>query len=140
MARRESPAPESWHSHDVEPTLRINDFYSQALADPALAGLRALVSGDRGTDTNNLQPRIGATFDMRGDGSRVLRGGWGMYVARNRPWFQVRAMNQIGGSAILIESPDERLKFYPDVAAVTAGGGPRPLGTVIPDDFVQPMR
>ena len=123
--------------YDVEPTLRINDFYSQALADPALAGLRALVSGDRGTDTNNLQPRIGATFDLRGDGSRVLRGGWGMYVARNRPWFQVRAMNQIGGSAILIESPDERLKFYPDVAAVTAGSGPRPLGTVIPDDFVQ---
>jgi hypothetical protein len=124
--------------YDVDPTLRINDFYAQALADPALAGLRALVSGDRGTDTNNVQPRIGTTFDMRGDGSLVLRGGWGMYVARNRPWFQVRAMNQIGGTAILIESPDERLKFYPDLTAVTAGGGPRPLGSVVSDDFVQP--
>jgi hypothetical protein len=123
--------------YDIDPTLRINDFYAKALADPALAGLGALITADRGTDTNNLQPRIGATFDLRGDGRRVLRGGWGMYVARNRPWFQVRAMNQIGGSAILIESPDERLKFYPDAAAVTAGGGPRPLGTVIADDFVQ---
>ena len=123
--------------YDLDPTLRINDFYSQALTNPALAGLGALVSGDRGTDTNNVQPRIGTTFDMRGDGSLVLRGGWGMYVARNRPWFQVRAMNQIGGTAILIESPDERLKFYPDATAVTAGGGARPLGTVIPDDFVQ---
>ena len=123
--------------YDVDPTLRLNDFYERALKDPTLAGLSAFVSGDRGTDTNNLQPRIGATVDLRGDGTIVLRGGWGMYMARNRPWFQVRAMNQLAGSAVLIETPDERLKLYPDVAAAVAGGGPRPLGTVIPDDFVQ---
>jgi hypothetical protein len=123
--------------YDVDPTLRLNDFYERALNDPGLAGLSAFISGDRGTDTNNVQPRIGATVDLRGDGTLVLRGGWGMYVARNRPWFQVRAMNQLGGTGVLIESPDERLKFYPDVASVVAGGGARPLGTVIPDDFVK---
>jgi hypothetical protein len=123
--------------YDLDPTLRVNGFYQRALKDPRLAGLSALVSGDRGTDTNNVQPRVGATVDLRGDGTLVLRGGWGMYVARNRPWFQVRTMNQLGASAVLIESPDERLKFYPDVTAVVAGGGSRPLGTVIPDDFVQ---
>lgn len=122
--------------YDLDPTLRLNDFSEKTLNDPTLAGLSAFVSGDRGTDTNNLQPRIGATFDLRGDGTRVLRAGWGMYVARNRPWFQVRSMNQLGGSAVLIEDP-ERLKLYPNVAAVTAGGGPRQLGTVIPDNFVQ---
>ena len=122
--------------YDLDPTLRINDFYHQALNDPALAGLSAFVSSDRGTDTNNLQPRVGATFDLRGDGALVLRGGWGMYVARNRPWFQVRSMNQLGSSALLVENRAQ-LRFYPDVAAVLAGGAAKQLGTVIPDDFVQ---
>jgi carboxypeptidase family protein len=123
--------------YDIDPTLRLNDFYKTALNNPALAGLSAFVSGDRGTDTNNLQPRVGATIDLLGDGTRVLRGGWGLYVARNRPWFQVRSMNQLHGSAIRIGDGDARLKLYPDVPAVVAGGGPRQLGTVIPDDFVQ---
>src|SRR5262245_8496423 len=122
--------------YDLDPTLRINDIYARALANPTLAGLDAFVTPDRGTDTNNLQPRIGATFDVRGDGTRVIRGGWGMYVTRNRPWFQVRSMNQLASTAVFIEDPS-RLKLYPDVAAIVDGGGPRQLGTVIPDDFVE---
>ncbi len=122
--------------YDLDPTLRINDFYEAALRDPSLSGLSAFVSGDRGTDTNNLQPRIGATFDVRGDGTLVLRGGWGMYVARNRPWFQVRSMNQLGSSAVRVENSTQ-LSLYPDVAAILAGGAVKQLGTVIPDDFVQ---
>jgi hypothetical protein len=30
-------------------------------------------------DTNNIQPRIGAVYDLRGDGKDVLRAGWGIY-------------------------------------------------------------
>ena len=30
-------------------------------------------------DTNNWGPRIGATYDLRGDGKHLLRGGWGIY-------------------------------------------------------------
>jgi hypothetical protein len=98
--------------------------------------LREFVSDDRGTDTNNLQPRLGATYDLRGDGRVVLRAGWGMYVARNRPWLQVRSMNQVGAPAVLVEDPAQ-LRLYPDISAVLAGGAPLQLGTVIPDDFVQ---
>jgi outer membrane receptor protein involved in Fe transport len=82
--------------YDLDPTLRINDFYEGLLRGPELARLNEFVSGDRGTDTNNFQPRLGATYDLRGDGRVVMRGGWGMYVARNRPWFQLRSMNQVG--------------------------------------------
>lgn len=121
--------------YDLDPTLRINSFYRRLLATPALAGLERFVSGDRGTDTNNIQPRVGATVDLRGDGTLVLRGGWGMYVTRNRPWFQLRSMNQLGAPAVLVENP-EQLRHYPDVAAVLAGGAPLSLGTVIGDDFV----
>src|SRR5579871_1648948 len=30
-------------------------------------------------DKNNFQPRIGAVYDVRGDGKDVVRGGWGIY-------------------------------------------------------------
>jgi hypothetical protein len=123
--------------YDLDPTLRINDFYERMLNTPALAGLDQFVSSDRGTDTNNLQPRIGATFDLRGNGSAVLRGGWGMYVARNRPWFQIRSMNQLASPMVVVED-SAQLRLYPDVPAILASGAPVSLGTVIPDDFVQP--
>lgn len=122
--------------YDLDPTLRINDFYEGLLRTPALTRLREFVSGDRGTDTNNLQPRLGATYDVQGEGRVVLRGAWGMYVARNRPWFQLRSMNQLAVPAVLVENPT-RLSLYPDISAILAGGAPFQLGTVIPDDFVQ---
>jgi hypothetical protein len=132
--------------YDVDLNLRLNDFYGQALADPRFAGLDYFISGDRGTDANNVQPRLGATWDSRGDGTLIIRGGWGVYVTRNRPWFQIRSMNQFEASAVRI-TDGARLQFFPDVNAIlggltldqylTAAGG-RQLGTVIPDNFVQP--
>jgi hypothetical protein len=122
--------------YDLDPTLRINGFYERMLNTPALGGLNRFVSTDRGTDTNNVQPRVGATYDLRGNGSLVLRGGWGMYVSRNRPWFQIRSMNQLAAPTVVVEDRT-RLQHYPDVAAVLAGGAPVSLGTIIPDDFVQ---
>jgi hypothetical protein len=32
-----------------------------------------------GEDTNNIQPRIGAVYDLRGNGMDIIRGGWGIY-------------------------------------------------------------
>jgi outer membrane receptor protein involved in Fe transport len=31
------------------------------------------------SDKDNIQPRLGAAFDLRGDGRDVIRGGWGVY-------------------------------------------------------------
>jgi hypothetical protein len=45
-------------------------------------------------------------------------------------------MNQLASPAVLVEDP-ARLRRYPDIAAILAGGAPRQLGTVIGDDFVQ---
>jgi hypothetical protein len=132
--------------YDIDLNLRLNDFYRQVLADPRFLGLDRFISPDRGTDTNNVQPRLGATWDSRGDGTLIVRGGWGVYVTRNRPWFQIRSMNQFAASTIRITDP-ERLRYFPDASAVLGGRtldeylaavGGRQLGTVIPDDFVQP--
>src|SRR6185503_16557400 len=63
--------------YDIDLNLRLNDFYRLALDDPSFQGLDRFISRDRGTDTNNGQPRIGATWDSRGDGTLIVRGGWG---------------------------------------------------------------
>jgi carboxypeptidase family protein len=132
--------------YDIDFNLRVNDFYDQLLRNPLWSGLDHFVSGDRGTDTNNLQPRLGTAWDVYGTGRLIVRGGWGLYVTRNRPWFQLRSMNQFTSSAIRITDPG-RLQFFPDVSTVRGGRTlddvfasitPRQLGTVIPDDFVQP--
>jgi hypothetical protein len=31
-------------------------------------------------DHNNFQPRVGAVYDLRGDGKDIIRGGWGVYT------------------------------------------------------------
>jgi len=131
--------------YDIDFNLRLNDFYGGLLGDPAFLGLDRFVSADRGTDTNNLQPRFGLTWDARGDGRVMLRGGSGVYVTRNRPWFQLRSMSQFVSSVVRISDP-ALLRNYPDIDRVLGGrtldsfiasGGPRQLGVVIPDDFVQ---
>jgi hypothetical protein len=132
--------------YDIDLNLRLNDFYGRALDDPSFRGLDRFISRDRGTDTNNLQPRLGATWDSRGDGTLIVRGGWGVYVTRNRPWIQIRSMNQFASSAVRIDNRAQ-LQYFPDTVAVLGGRtldeylaafGGRNLGTVIPDDFVQP--
>jgi hypothetical protein len=62
---------------------RIPNFI--ALTGAAGSGLFNGVAGfeefgrNTGEDTNNVQPRIGAVYDLRGDGKDVIRAGWGVY-------------------------------------------------------------
>lgn len=133
--------------YDIDTNMRLNDFYAQLLQDPGYAALRDFGrSANAGADSNNVQPRLGVTYDLRGNGTMALRAGWGMYTTRNRPWFQLRTMNQLASSAVRIEDP-ALLRFFPDVNRVLGGksldefvraGGPRLVGTLIPDDAVLP--
>ena len=33
----------------------------------------------RGEDKNNIQPRVGAVYDLNGNGKDIIRAGWGVY-------------------------------------------------------------
>ncbi len=46
-----------------------------------LAGIKGLQNFGKTPkeDRNNIQPRIGFAFDVKGDGKDVIRGGWGIY-------------------------------------------------------------
>ncbi len=110
--------------YDVNTDSRNNEFYEDFLLLPQNAGLDKFVStGDRGTDADNFQPRFGAVWDVRGDGTLVGRSGWGRYVTRDKPWIQVSNENGLTGNLVTILDP-QLLKFYPDVTAVLGG---RPL-------------
>jgi Carboxypeptidase regulatory-like domain/TonB dependent receptor-like, beta-barrel len=106
--------------YDVNTNLRFNDFFEPLRDDPKFKGIENLISADRGNDYSAIQPRVGATWDVRGNGSLVARGGVGLYVTRNRPWFQMTAEDMVIGNSVLITDP-QAMRFYPDINAVLGG-------------------
>jgi hypothetical protein len=125
--------------------LRLQEFYSSLLPNPLYRNLDRFVSNDRGNDYLNFQPRVGATYDVRGNGTLVVRAGSGRYSTRNRQYFQMTTQDRTLGTAVLITDPNQ-LKFYPDINAVLGGkslteyvasGGARSL-FLISNDYVLP--
>lgn len=106
--------------YDFDSNLRSNDFISALLDDPQFRGLDTMVTAPRGNDLNNVQPRLGVAWDVRGDGTTVVRGGYGLYSARNRPWFNIRG--QVVSKQFTAEVTDPSLlRFYPDQKAALGG-------------------
>lgn len=106
--------------YDFDTNLRSPDMIADLLANPQFAGLENLVTADRGNDLNNIQPRIGFAWDVRGTGKTVLRGGYGLYSGRNRPWFNIRG--DVVSNQYTVEITDPNLlQFYPDSRAVLGG-------------------
>ncbi len=131
--------------YDLDTNLRMNDVYGQVLGDPAYRGLEQFVSADRGTDANNFQPRLGATFDVLGTGRLVARAGWGLYITRNRHYFGLTAQDRLLGIAVRLQDPAQ-LQNYPDINATLGGktlaqyvasGAARSV-YLIPDDYELP--
>jgi hypothetical protein len=119
--------------YDFTTNLRDNGFYNAILNNPALNGIQNFVSSNRGNEWSDWQPRLGLTYDLRGDGKIVLKAGYGRYVTRNRAWFQEQAEQQTIGAAVFITNPAQ-LQYYPNITQVlngetlaqyVANGGPR---------------
>ena len=71
-----------WSGYDLDQrtnpiwqTLSTQTTYNE----PYLRDFQGGRGGKLKNDTNNWGPRIGFTFDTRGDGKQLLRGGWGIY-------------------------------------------------------------
>ncbi|MCX6551753.1 MAG: TonB-dependent receptor, partial [Acidobacteria bacterium] len=133
--------------YDYDSDLRSEKVYTALLADPVFAGIENFVDADRGNDVNNLQPRLGVTWDVHGNGRLVARAGWGLYITRNRPYFQESDQAGTLTNAVRIEDP-EKLKLFPDINAilggktpeeVARGGGARSLA-LLANDYVLPSQ
>ena len=106
--------------YDFDTNLRSNGMMADLIGDPQFAGLENLVSADRGNDLDNIQPRFGFAWDTRGDGRTVLRGGYGLYSGRNRPWFNIRG--DVVSNQFTAEIVDPNLlQFFPDQSATLGG-------------------
>ena len=106
--------------YDIDTNFRDNAFHEALFNDPAFAGIGTFISADRRMHKGDLQPRGGFTWDLRRDGSLVVRGALGLYVTRNRQWIQMTAEDQTASTQVRIDSP-QRLRFYPDINGVLGG-------------------
>jgi hypothetical protein len=105
--------------YDFETGLRDNETHEALLKNPTFKGLEQFRGGDRSTDYDNFQPRLGITWNVRGDGTLVGRAGWGYYIARNEAWYTVSSQ-QVNLNTVFITDP-QRLRFFPDITAVRGG-------------------
>ncbi len=70
----------TWHPENVPPRDQL--FYEPFIGETKL-GQRFPADGESAADDlNNFQPRFGFTYDVGGEGRRVVRGNAGLYYAR----------------------------------------------------------
>jgi hypothetical protein len=138
---------------DFDPNLRDNAIVDQMLADPRFKGMENFVhtGKERGLQWDAYQPRIGATWDVRGDGSLVARGGYGIYDTRNREWYSVGTSQETNlGNTVLITDRAKQGRCYPDVSCMldgksineflaTTGSGLRAL-SLVDDNYTFPYQ
>ena len=133
---------------DFDTNLRDNDIIHQMLGDPQFKGMEKFVGADRGNQYDAFQPRLGATWDILGNGTLVGRGGYGVYITRNRQWFSVSSQQANYGASVLFTDRAKLGQCYPSISCVldgksvtdfVAGSGLRTL-SLIADDYKFPYQ
>ena len=133
---------------DFDTNLRDNDIIGQMLDDPQFKGMEKFVTKDRGNQYDAFQPRVGATWDIKGNGTLVARGGYGVYITRNRQWFSVSSQQVNYGASVLFTDRTKLGQCYPSISCVldnksvtdfVAGSGLRAL-SLIDDNYKFPYQ
>ena len=87
------------------------------------------------TDKNNIQPRVGFVYDLKGDGRDVIRGGWGLYTdfAYTNQNALNAAIDAAGGIGIVFQATNPSGLLKPDGTLFHASD---PLSTIAAQNTV----
>ena len=90
-----------------------------------------------GEDYNNWQPRIGAVYDLRGDGKDVIRAGWGVYYdfGYTNANILFPGLSVQGGSGIIFQVTNTAGIRNPDGSFFTVG---QPVSNIAAANEVNP--
>ena len=88
-------------------------------------------------DTNNIQPRIGAVYDLHGNGKDVLRGGWGIYYdfGYTNATILFPGLSAQGGSGVVFDVNNTAGIKNSDGSFFTFG---QPITNIAPQSGVNP--
>lgn len=88
-------------------------------------------------DTDNIQPRLGFAYDVRGDARDVIRGGWGIYTdfGYTSSNVQFAALDAIGGGGLVFNANNPNGIRRPDGTFFQAGD---PLSSIQSLNVVNP--
>jgi outer membrane receptor protein involved in Fe transport len=90
-----------------------------------------------GEDYNNWQPRIGAVYDLRGDGKDVIRAGWGVYYdfGYTNANILFPGLSAQGGSGVIFQVSNTAGIRNPDGSFFTVG---QPISNIASLNEVNP--
>jgi len=88
-------------------------------------------------DYNNIQPRIGAVYDLRGDGRDVVRAGWGVYYdfGFTNATILFPGLSAQGGSGIVFTATNTAGLKNPDGSFFTSS---QPIANIASQNEVNP--
>jgi hypothetical protein len=125
-------------------TLNLGLRYDfQKMPEPQIANPLLPASAVFPDDKNNFGPRLGAAYDLSGQGSSVLRGGYGMFYGRIINSTVYNAIANVGSPAgqqqLLVLNNAPGAPAYPNILSSASATPVRPNVVVFSENMQNPL-
>jgi outer membrane receptor protein involved in Fe transport len=134
---------DSWHANS-RLTLNLGLRYDyERMPDPQIPNPLLPAQSIFPSDRDNWGPRIGAAWNLKGDGNTVIRGGYGIFYGRIINSTISNAITNVGTSTgqvqLTLQNNSAGAPAYPNILASASGTPVRPDVIVFADDTQNPL-